>query len=214
MFAVIFDQDGVIVNTSPVHFEAWRRIFNEYKIILTYDIYKKKMAGRKASENIKNFLGNIPDHKIQLLLEKKNSHFKELFNKNLHAVKGIETLLKELKVHNIPIAIASSSRKAIVDFVLDQLEIKDYFATIITGEDVQKAKPDPTIYLLTAQKLNINPKLCVVFEDSIAGVKAAKNAGMKVVLLTTTHKKGEIEDSVDKVIDNFNSINYSDLYNL
>ncbi len=214
MIAVIFDQDGVIVNTSTVHFEAWRRIFHIYNINLTYDIYKKRMAGRKAIENIKTFLGNRPEEEIKNLLNKKNDYFKELFDLNLHAVQGIKSFLKELKDNKVPTAIASSSRKVIVDFVLDQIGIKEYFDVIVTGEDVQKAKPDPFIYFLTAKKLNIDSTKCVVFEDSIAGVMAAKNARMKVVLLTTTHKKQEIKETVDRVIENFDSIHYNEIISL
>ena len=131
-----------------------------------------------------------------------------MFAKYVKPVLGIIEFLQKLNKQKFPTALATSSRKTISDYVLENFGIRKYFNHIITGDDVTRAKPDPEIYLKAANNLKIKPFDCIVFEDSISGVEAAKKAGMKVILVMTSHTKKEIPN-VDLAIKDFTDISVS-----
>lgn len=209
--AAIFDKDGVIVHTTRLHFEKWKRTFSKYNKKLTRDFLLKNMAGRSAKENIKRHLdSSISDEDLTKILQEQLSFMLSMYDKYVTVVPGVIDFLKKLKDHNIPMALATSSRRESSDYVLDRLKIGTYFRSVINGDDVTHSKPHPEIYLTSARKLGVIPSSCVVFEDSISGVQAAKKAGMKVILVMTSHAQKEIP-SVDMAIKDFRKINVSDV---
>jgi HAD superfamily hydrolase (TIGR01509 family) len=119
-------------------------------------------------------------------------------------------LLKELKKNNIPIAVGSSAPVENIDFVLDKLEIRNYFDIVVVAAMVQKAKPAPDIYLKSAELLNTKPENCLVFEDALAGINAALSAGMKVVGVATSLPKEKLTET-DKIINNFTEITVAEI---
>lgn len=186
--AVIFDKDGVIVHSSPLHFISFSLALKEIGFVLKKE-NKYKLMGRSAKENIERLLGNkIESIDIDKLLKRKDFHFKKIFNPVANVVPGVIPFLKKLKKSRVPTALATSSRIGMTDFIVDSLKIREYFDIIITAEDVRAAKPDPELFLAAAKELGVSPSDCVVFEDSYAGIEAAKKADMKIVLVTTSHR--------------------------
>ncbi|MBI4226438.1 HAD family phosphatase [Candidatus Roizmanbacteria bacterium] len=209
--AVIFDKDGVIVETTRLHFEKWKRTFAAYKKNITLDFMIRNLSGRSAKENIKRHLdASISQENLTKILTDQMSFMQKMFDKYAELVPGIIDFLKKLKKQKITTALATSSRKESTDLVLDRFKIRPYFQTIINANDILHAKPHPEIYLKSAQKLKVKPYQCVVFEDSYSGVEAAKKAGMKIVLVMTSHTQKEIRN-VDLAIKDFTKISVADL---
>jgi len=182
--AVIFDLDGVIVDTAKYHFLAWRRLGKELGIDLSEaDNEKLKGVSRMQSLQILLDLGkiNIVKELKESLATRKNEWFVEYVEtmKPEEIYPGVKDLIVSLRKSGLKVALASSSKNA--PRVVELLHIQNLFDVIVDGSMIIDTKPDPEIFLLTAQKLNIKPQDCVVFEDAEAGVEAAIRAGMKCV---------------------------------
>jgi beta-phosphoglucomutase len=179
--AVIFDLDGVIVDTAKYHFIAWQQIAKELGIRFTKnDNELLKGVSRAKSLEIILKLANkeLSATEKQILLDKKNKHYLSLIAdmKPGEMLAGINKLLKDLQAENIPFALGSASKNA--KKILKVLQIIDVFDAIVDGNDVKKAKPDPEVFLKAAGKLKVKPQNCVVIEDAQAGIIAANKAGM------------------------------------
>jgi len=182
--ACIFDLDGVIVDTARYHFLAWRRLSHELGVDLSEkDNEKLKGVSRMQSLQIILDMGkvNITKDRKESLANRKNEWFVEYVEamKPDEIFPGVKQLISSIRKKKMKVALASSSKNA--PRVLELLGIRDLFDVIVDGSMIIDTKPDPEIFLLTAQKLNIQPKDCLVFEDAEAGVEAAIRAGMKCV---------------------------------
>ncbi|MEO7988260.1 MAG: beta-phosphoglucomutase [Chryseolinea sp.] len=182
--ACIFDLDGVIVDTAHYHYLAWRRLANELGFDLSEaDNEKLKGVSRMHSLEIILTLGGVSltNHDKEVLANKKNSWFVDYLERMLpdEIFPGVKLLLNELRRRGIKIALASSSKNA--KTVIQLLHIQNEFDVIVDGTMTVNSKPDPEIFLLAAQKLGLNPKDCLVFEDAEAGVEAALAAGMQCI---------------------------------
>ncbi|RAW01199.1 beta-phosphoglucomutase [Pseudochryseolinea flava] len=184
--AVIFDLDGVIVDTAHYHFLAWKRLANELGIDLTKED-NEKLKGVSRMHSLEIILG-LGDGKLALtsyekekLANKKNAWFVDYVERMSpdEIFPGVKDLLHELRERGIKIGLASSSKNAMT--VLQLLHIHHQFDVVVDGTMVVNSKPDPEIFLLAASKLGVTPADCVVFEDAEAGVEAAVAAGMKCV---------------------------------
>jgi len=182
--AVIFDLDGVIVDTAKYHFIAWQEIARQLGIHFTHDDNERlKGVSRVKSLDIILDLGKkkLAPVEKEAILTAKNNHYLQLIAQMSkdEMLPGIMDLLQNLRENNIPFALGSASKNA--RRILDALQITDWFTAIVDGNDVSKAKPDPEVFLKAAKALNTDPENCVIIEDSKAGIEAAKNAGMKAV---------------------------------
>lgn len=182
--AVIFDLDGVIVDTAHYHYVAWQKLAKELGITFTEKENEKlKGVSRMRSLEIILELGGISlsDEKKEELATKKNSWFVDYIEaiKPEEIFKGVKQMLNSLRENGYKVALASSSKNA--ETVLRLLEIKGFFDAVVDGTMVIKSKPDPEIFLLAASKVGVYPNECIVFEDAEAGVEAAIAAGMKCV---------------------------------
>jgi len=182
--AVIFDLDGVIVDTAHYHYLAWKRLANELGIELSLaDNERLKGVSRIESLNIILQLGTITlsEHDKELLANKKNTWFVDYVERMVpeEIFPGVLQLLKNLKANGIKVALASSSKNA--KAVIKLLHIQQEFDVVVDGTMITHSKPNPEIFLLAAQKLGLDPKECLVFEDAEAGVEAAVAAGMACV---------------------------------
>lgn len=179
--AIIFDLDGVLVDTAKYHYLAWKRLAEELNIIFSLqDNERLKGVSRMQSLEIILELGNISldtATKIELA-EKKNIWYVDYISKLTpdDILPGVIGFLKSTKLDNIKIALGSASKNSML--ILNKLNLTDYFDAIIDGTKVSKAKPDPEVFLKGAEELNVLPSECIVFEDAEAGVEAAINAGM------------------------------------
>ncbi len=209
--AVIFDMDGVVVDTAQLNFLADSKVLGSVGLNISKEEYIKHTGkpGRQIYDEI------LKQHKIAADLEalaaKREDHIKNAMRElNLKPNPGFHELVAKLKANNYAIALASSSSKTKVQNVLSFLKLEDTFATVVTGSDVTKSKPAPDIYLETAKRLRLKPGECAVIEDSESGILAAKNAGMMCIALLTEHTKDQNTSIADKIVDGFKSISISD----
>lgn len=205
--ACIFDLDGVIVDTAKYHFLAWKRLADELKIPFNEsDNERLKGVSRMKSLEIILEIGNLNlEEEKAKLADKKNSWYVEYINKmkKEEILPGVENFLDTLRKRGIKLAIASASKNT--GIILERLKLNDFFDTVVDGNMVSKAKPDPEIFIKAAMILDIAPKEVVVFEDAVAGIAAAKKAGMNVVGVGNK----EILKDADIVIQDFQNINFT-----
>ncbi len=173
----IFDLDGVVVNTVPIHFKAWKKMFSEYGIDFTFDDYKSKVDGIPRYDGARAILKEINDAELKEAADRKQKYFLECIEKeDIPVYASCVDLIKELKSHNKKIAIASSSRNC--KRILQRAGIIHLADAIVDGNDITRAKPDPQIFQLAADRLGCAYAECIVFEDAVLGVEAAVNGRM------------------------------------
>ncbi|MDD7795277.1 beta-phosphoglucomutase [Clostridium sp. 'White wine YQ'] len=180
----IFDLDGVIVDTAKYHYLAWSSLAKELGIAFNEkDNERLKGVSRMESLNIILSLGNkkMTLEEKELLADKKNKKYVECIDKlkEEEILPGVKEFLQELRNEGIKISLGSASKNS--RFILDKLALKDYFDCIIDGNKISKAKPDPEVFLAAVREMELSAEECVVFEDALAGVRAAHNGGMKVI---------------------------------
>lgn len=209
--AVIFDMDGVVVDTAQLNFLADSKVLGSVGLNISKEEYIKHTGkpGRQIYDEI------LKQHKIAadleaLVAKRENQIRKAIEELNLKPNPGFRELVAKLKAGNYTVALASSSSKTKVQNVLNFLKLEDTFATVVTGSDITKSKPAPDIYLETAGRLRLKPGECAVIEDSESGILAAKNAGMMCIALLTEHTKDQNTSIADKIVDSFKSISVSD----
>lgn len=199
---IIFDLDGVIVNTDIYHFEAWKYVANQYSIQLD-DSFNQHLKGlsRRDSWNMimKSRNLQLSEKDIESVLETKNRLYRN-YLKNLNQINiipGVNDLLFDLRHKGFKLAIGSSSKNA--KEILHYLNLKSSFDCIIDGNMVENLKPSPDIFIKAAKSLNLEPSQCIVFEDALSGVRAAKAGGFKVIAVGNK----ELLRVADDYIDNF-----------
>lgn len=190
--AVIFDMDGVIVDTNPYHKISLKQFCERYGYKLNDEELVNRIYGRTNNEWIRNLFGPLPKERILELGEEKEALFREIYKPVIKPLAGLEDFLKKLEAHTIPKAIGTSAPRSNVDFVLTGTRLTKYFPVILDQSDVEHGKPHPEIYLKAADRLKIAPQQCIVFEDSLSGVESAQRAGTKVIGVTTTHTHQEL----------------------
>mgnify|MGYP000862519648 CR=1 FL=1 len=182
--AVLFDLDGVIVDTAKHHYLAWKQLADELGFNFTVeDNERLKGVSRMDSLNILLEIGNISvneSEKISLASKKNQRYVESISNMDERDIlPGVKAFLNELNSNGIPFALGSASKNA--PMILKKIGLYDDFSAIVDGNAINKAKPDPEVFILGAKKLNVEPENCVVFEDAQSGIEAGKRAGMKVV---------------------------------
>lgn len=178
--AGIFDLDGVIVNTVPLHFKSWQRMFKEYGRDFTFEDYKQKVDGIPRIDGARAILNDLDEAELKRASDKKQGYFLGyLESEDIPVYDGTVNLIKELRKNEVKTAVISSSKNCLP--ILKRVNLVDLFEVIITGNDITKGKPDPQVFLMAAERVSISPAECVVFEDAVLGVEAAKRAGMKCV---------------------------------
>ena len=207
---LIFDLDGVIVNTERNHFLAWKQIANELGIRFT-DKENEALKGVGRRDSLLSILkfGNLSlnEEKINELLDQKNELYKSSIRylSKLDILDGVEELLEEAKNKNISLAIGSSSKNAL--FILEKLEITNYFKIIVDGCMVNKLKPNPEVFIKAADFMKLNPSECIVFEDAASGIQAAKSGGFKVLAVGNKNIRYMADEYLSSMKE-FNLCNY------
>jgi beta-phosphoglucomutase family hydrolase len=203
-FAVIFDMDGTLIDNTPYHFKSWQALYKKYgKGELSKQTYYTEISGVPIMETLKRVFGN--DHNepdLKELLKEKDAFYRKIYAPFLVAVNGLENFLSSLKSDGVKMAMATSATLEDIDFILNKVPIRDNFDVIVNSSMVSKPKPHPQIFLKAAEELGMDPDRCIVFEDSLSGIKAADSAGMKVVAITTGHTADELHP-VDLIINDY-----------
>ncbi len=201
-FAVIFDMDGVICHTNPYHSQAFREFFAKRDLNPTDEDFAQHMFGKSNSYILRYFLQReILGEEFEEMEFEKESLFRTIYEPNVEPIAGLMKFLKELKEHDVKTAVATSAPRANLDLISEKLDLPMIMESFMASENVTKHKPDPEVYLTSAERLGMSPDQCVVFEDSFSGVTAAINAGMKVVGVLTSHSKEELPPCDDYIED-------------
>jgi len=208
--AIIWDMDGVIVDTAPHHFSAWQEAFRKMGVKYTEEDFRRYF-GQRNDTIIRNILGkDIPQNELDVISREKERDAREKMKQNIKPFPGVIELMKLLIEHGFKMALVSSSPPENIELVTEGLGIKNWFQTIISGEDVAEGKPSPQGFLLAARRLGIKPANCVVIEDAVAGVTAAKRAGMRCLAVTNTHSKTSLAEA-DLVVDTLETVSIKNL---
>jgi beta-phosphoglucomutase family hydrolase len=201
--AVIFDLDGVVADSHPIHEMAWKGLLVEAGLKVEEINVDFLYAGHPRREILKHYLGELTDTEIQHWGRRKDELY-ELSAKKLQAKPGIPRVLAQLREAGMACALATSAGRGRTIESLNHLGLAKHFSTVVTGEDVRNAKPAPDIFLLAAKKLGAEPNSCVVVEDSVAGVQAAIAARMKCIGFTSAKRCEELSNVLaDDVISEF-----------
>jgi beta-phosphoglucomutase len=206
MYAAIFDMDGTLVDNNPYHFKAWAEIFEKYKHTqITHEFFNEKLSGVPGLPIMREYFGDMDEEQMQAVFNEKSQRYRDAYAPYAKPINGLERFLTELKDAGVKLAVASSAAVININYIMDHVPIRSYFDAIVDGPHVSKPKPHPQIFLKAAEYLGMKPENCVVFEDSLSGVKAANAAGMKVVGITTTHTASELHP-VDLIIDDYTGL--------
>lgn len=213
---VIFDMDGVIVDTEPVHHFAYYQHFNELNIEVSDEMYRSFTGNstRNIFQKLKVQFDLQED--VEDLILRKRHLFNEAFDlkEDLYLIEGVEDLIKELHANGIQLIVASSASKVTINRVFTRFNLHQYFTHIVSGEDFPKSKPHPAIFEHAAS-LSIAPKEnCIVIEDSTNGIQAAVSAGIFCVGYDSFHSKDQDLSKANVVIRNFNELNFEKVRNL
>lgn len=190
--AFIFDMDGTLVDNMHVHTEAWGRLLAENGTEFDPYNFLVKTAGKTNREILPMVFGPISDERIEQLASRKEQLYREFFLPIRKPIDGIVEFLEESRMLGIKTAVATASRPRNVSFILDDLDLRRFFDAVVTGDDVTRGKPDPEIFLKSAELVGVEPRNCVVFEDAFGGFEAAHRAGMVSVGIATVNSKEEM----------------------
>jgi HAD superfamily hydrolase (TIGR01509 family) len=202
--AVIFDMDGVLIDSQPLHYQVDVAVLKQcgYPATLETVIPYTGQSNPDRWPKYRAQLGLVPETEELIALQ--TAILMETFEKEpLTAIAGIPALLRWLKDRGVKTAVASSSSHDLIDLVLRKLDIAAYFDTLVSGEDVRAGKPAPDVFLYSAEKLGSPPGRCVVVEDSPSGILAAKNAGMLCVAYRNPTTQGQDFTLADYVVDEY-----------
>jgi len=205
--------DGVIADTALYHFKAWQEVFQKRGINFTTEDFKHNF-GQRNDSIIRYALGkNVSPGEVDVIANEKEENYRQRVAQNIKPLSGAIELITSLKEHRLKMAIASSAPIENIQLVTRGLAVNNYFQVIVWGREVTKGKPSPQAFLLAAKRLEVEPKNCVVIEDAVAGVTAAKRAGMKCLAVTNTHSKQSLVEA-DLVVDTLEAISVDDLSGL
>ncbi|WP_338839478.1 HAD family hydrolase [Flavobacterium ginsenosidimutans] len=207
---VIFDMDGVIVDTEPVHRYAYYLQFSELNIEVPEEMYTSftGFSTRNTFQTLKSYFPTV-EQEVEDLIQRKRTIFNDAFDtkEDLYLLDGVEDLIKDLYKNGLQLILASSASKVTIDRVFTRFNLHQYFTHIVSGEDFPQSKPNPAIFIHAAS-LSVAPKEeCIIIEDSTNGVKAAKGAGIYCVGYRSEHSHLQDLSEADLVIDHFSELN-------
>ncbi|RUT01864.1 hydrolase [Dulcicalothrix desertica PCC 7102] len=184
--ALLFDLDGTLVNTDPIHFLAWQKMLSRYDIHIDESFYQKNISGRLNPEILADILPQLSPHQAVGFADEKEAMFREMAP-SLQRLPGLTELLAWTDTHNIKRTLVTNAPRANAYFMLDVLGLGTAFELIVLAEDEEKAKPDPTPYRVAAQRLGVNIENAIALEDSPSGIRSAVGAGIKTIGIASTH---------------------------
>ncbi|MCI6085943.1 HAD family hydrolase [Selenomonas sp.] len=214
--AFIFDMDGVIIDSEPLHSRVKMETFAHFGLPFDEDELDQYM-GRTSAAIFSDVLAreHRTDITVQEITNYKHAHYLELaLSGVLQAVPGSLDLIRRLREAGVPLALATSSWRRVVDAVLVQFGLTDTFQSVISGSELPKSKPDPAIYRLSAEALDVSPCDCVVLEDTAAGVAAAKGAGMYCIGFRSPHSGVQDLSRADEIVDDLAAVDIAKLFSV
>ena len=208
--AVIFDMDGVLIDSGAHHRAAWRALLEEIGEEPAHPEHWRLTIGRPSEEAVPLLLGRpMSEHEVWRLARRKRDLYVRLARGGIVTVAGVGRFVADLARSRVPCAVGTSASSFDVDRLLAGAGLRRYFDVIVTADDVRYGKPDPEVYLLAAARMRVAPERCVVFEDSLVGVHAGRSAGMRVIGITTAHTEDELRQAgAERAVADFEEIKW------
>jgi beta-phosphoglucomutase family hydrolase len=195
-WAALFDWDGVVIDSAAAHERSWELLAEETGYPLPEDHFLKGF-GKRNEVIFPEILQwtEDPEHIRRLSLRKEELYRDIVATDGVRVLPGVRTYLQSLKQARIPCVVGTSTQRANVELIFDREDLADFFTDVVASEDVTRGKPDPEVFLIAAQKAGKDPADCVVFEDAVYGIEAAKAGGMACVGVLTTHADKGLPDA-------------------
>lgn len=192
--AAIFDMDGTLVDNMPLHIECWIALFRDEGRAVTIEDYHDVGIGGSAEEVARHFLGeHLTDAQTERLVGRKEFLYRTLARRKLKLPRGTRRLLRQARRAGIPLALATSAGPQNLAFFLETQKLNGYFDVVLDSEAVARTKPHPDVFLRAAERMGVAPAACLVFEDSLPGLEAARRAGMQAVAVATMHPADHLQ---------------------
>jgi len=211
---IIFDMDGTMVDNMMVHHRAWQRKLRDLGLDMSIEEVKEKIHGINE-EILERIFGDRfnPEERRQIAWEKEAT-YREIFLPDLKLIDGLPGFLDHIRSSGIPMAIGTAAPPENAEFVVEHLDLRDYFSGVFHAKSVSKGKPDPEIFEKAAASMDLPVADCLIFEDSVTGAEAAHRAGARSVIVTTTHAREEFAkyDNIIRFIDHYEGLSLNDLY--
>jgi beta-phosphoglucomutase family hydrolase len=210
--AVLWDMDGVLVDTGEFHYLTWKEMLELNGIPFTRQDFQHTF-GMNNGQVVAYVLGQSPDPELlRQMSDRKEENFREMVREQAQINTGVRRLLEQLQAAGVKQAIASSAPQENIDVVVDKFGIKGFFNAMVSGDRLP-SKPDPTVFRLAAQELGVSPGNCIVVEDAKAGIAAARRAGMKCIAVAATHPLDEL-DQAGLVVQDLEGVSIDDFHRL
>jgi len=212
---LIFDMDGVIIDSNPYHKIAWWEFLGKQGIHFNDQLFDDSISGRQGNSTLRNLIStHLTEQKINDYLDEIDGTFQEILRRaeGVEPPSGLVSFLRAIKAAGSKTALATSAPARNVELSLEKLQLRSYFDVILDKTDVTNGKPDPEVYLTAVERLGIQTDRCVVFEDSRAGIRSALAAGLRVVGVTSGHSSEELlAEGVTMAIEDFTAITLDDI---
>nr|ADN15537.1 HAD-superfamily hydrolase, subfamily IA, variant 3 [Gloeothece verrucosa PCC 7822] len=203
--AILFDLDGTLANTDPLHFLTWKEILAHFDLFIDQEFYNRRISGRLNEVIIKDILPQLSDTEGIKLAEEKEAQFRQLAQ-GLQPMNGLIHLLEWAQSRQIKQAVVTNAPRKNAEFMLEVLGLQQRLPTVILAEEAPKGKPDPAPYLLALNRLGVSAAEAVAFEDSPSGIRAATAAGIFTIGVNSTHDSNHLLESGAKwIIEDFNA---------
>jgi len=207
--AIIFDMDGVLVDSNPFHLRKWIDLFQAHGIPFDEQELPKIVLGPPNEVTFRRYWRqDLSPEQMAELSEELEANFRREIAPHARTFPGVRRFIEECHAQQITMAVASAAIAKNVTFLIATLGLREYFREVLTGDEISHPKPDPEIYLKTAAKLGVDPAACAVFEDSFVGIRAAKQAGMKCVAIASTFAATDLrqETPADLIVPSFEAV--------
>lgn len=191
--AILFDLDGTIANTDPIHYQAWREMLIGYDMDIDETFYKSHISGRTNPQIVEELLPQLSPEEGAKFVEEKEALFRQKAKTILKSLGGFSELIAWTDTHQLKRALVTNAPRLNVQFVLEVLEIKEVFDTVVIAENEIAAKPDPAPYQVSLNRLGITAEQAIALEDSPSGIRSAVGAGIRTIGVTTTQEPKALE---------------------
>ena len=211
--AVVFDMDGVLIDSGVHHRAAWQALLAELGEAPAHPEYWRLTIGRPSEEAVPLLLGRrVSEHEAQRLARRKRDLYVDFSRGGVVPVPGVRDFIAALARLGVPRAVGTSASRYDLDRLLVTVGLRRHFDVIVTADDVTLGKPDPEVYQLAAARLRVAPAECLVFEDSLVGIVAARRAGMRAIGISTAHTAAELQEAgAEAAVPDFEGLEWSSL---
>ncbi len=211
---LILDLDGVIVDSHPAHLLAWQTLLSSLGKETSDHELEFVLEGHKREDILRHFLGDLTEEELEEYGARKETLFRESL-REVQTVNGLWEFLEQIDTEGLPMALASSASRSRVTYTLEHLDLTDRFQCVVTGTDVAKGKPDPTIFNVAAEGMGVEPSRILVCEDAVSGVEAAKSAGMKCLAIAANGRTPLLKKAgADVIVPDFTATDLKQLRGL